>query len=55
MTDSKMARVNLYLPTDMIDRLKKRKDKTGVPVAEFVRRAVQHELDRSDRKPYDSR
>ena len=39
-----MTRVNIFLPPEMIERLKEQKERTGVPVAEFVRRAIEAAL-----------
>lgn len=39
-----MIRVNIFLPPELIARLKAQKAKTGVPVAEFVRRAIESAL-----------
>jgi predicted HicB family RNase H-like nuclease len=39
-----MKRVNYFIPPDMVDRLKEQKERTGVPVAEFVRRAIEAAL-----------
>ena len=41
-----MTRVNIFLPPEMIARLKVQKDRTGVPAAEFVRRAIEAALQR---------
>lgn len=39
-----MIRTNVFLPQAMLDRLKRAKEKTGMPVAEFIRRAVETAL-----------
>ena len=41
-----MTRVNIFLPPEMVARLKAQKERTGVPVAEFVRRAIEAALKR---------
>jgi hypothetical protein len=35
-----MTRTNFYFPESLLERLKAAKDKTGVPVSEIMRRAV---------------
>jgi len=40
----KMKRTNFYYPTTMLARLKAAKAKTGVPVSEIIRRAVDKAL-----------
>jgi len=37
-------KVHLLMPPDMVDRLKLAKQKTGIPVGEFVRRIVESAL-----------
>ena len=44
MTTEPMTRANIFLPPEMLARLKEQKDRTGVPVAEFVRRAIEAAL-----------
>ena len=44
--DQPMTRVNIFLPPAMVARLKAQKERTGVPVAEFVRRAIEAALKR---------
>lgn len=39
-----MTRVNYFIPSKMVERLKEQKERTGVPVAEFVRRAIEAAL-----------
>lgn len=39
-----MIRTNVFLPPEMIARLKKAKAKTGMPAAEFIRRAIEAAL-----------
>jgi len=39
-----MIRTNVFLPADLIARLKKAKEKTGIPAAEFIRRAIEAAL-----------
>ncbi len=39
-----MIRTNVFLPEDLLERLKKAKKKTGIPVAEFIRRAIEAAL-----------
>lgn len=39
-----MIRTNVFLPEQMIARLKKAKELTGMPVAEFIRRAIEAAL-----------
>ncbi len=39
-----MTRVNIFLPPEMVARLKAQKERTGVTVAEFVRRAIEAAL-----------
>ena len=39
-----MTRTNVFLPDEMLARLKKAKEKTGMPAAEFIRRAVEAAL-----------
>lgn len=46
MTTEPMTRANIFLPPEMIARLKEQKERTGVPVAEFVRRAIEAALQR---------
>jgi predicted DNA-binding protein len=46
MNPEPMNRVNIFLPPKMVDRLKEQKERTGVPVAEFVRRAIEAALQR---------
>ena len=41
-----MTRVNIFLPPEMVARLRAQKERTGVPVAEFVRRAIEAALKR---------
>lgn len=36
-----MKRTNFYFPVPMLDRLKKASAQTGMPVSEFIRRAVE--------------
>lgn len=36
-----MKRTNFYFPQDMLDRLKAAKLKTGIPVSEIIRRAIE--------------
>lgn len=36
-----MKKLNTYIPEKMLSALKSRKDATGIPVAEFVRRAIE--------------
>jgi predicted DNA-binding protein len=33
-------RHHIFMPPEMMDRLRKAKDQTGMPVAEFIRRAI---------------
>jgi hypothetical protein len=47
MTTEPMTRANIFLPPEMIARLKEQKERTGVPVAEFVRRAIEAALQKS--------
>jgi len=35
-----MKRTNFYFPEAMLQRLKKASEKTGMPMSEFIRRAV---------------
>ncbi|KAA0089379.1 ribbon-helix-helix domain-containing protein [Paraburkholderia sp. T12-10] len=35
-----MKRTNFYFPVPMLDRLKRSSEITGMPVSEFIRRAV---------------
>lgn len=44
-----MIKLNTYIPEKMLSALKSRKDATGIPVAEFVRRAIEAAL-AADRK-----
>ena len=39
-----MKRTNFWFPEDMLDRLKLAKAKTGIPVSEFIRRAIEKAL-----------
>lgn len=39
-----MIRTNVFIPQEMLDRLKKAKAVTGIPVAEFIRRAIEAAL-----------
>jgi len=39
-----MIRSNVFLPESLIARLQKAKAKTGVPMAEFIRRAIEAAL-----------
>jgi predicted DNA-binding protein len=48
MSEQPMTRVNIFLPPVMVARLKAHKEKTGIPVAEFVRRAVEAALAKVD-------
>lgn len=41
-----MERWNVHLPTRILDRLDAMSRRTGVPMAEIVRRAVEEYLDR---------
>jgi predicted DNA binding CopG/RHH family protein len=41
-----MVRVNIFLSQEMVGRLKNQKKTTGVPVAEFVRRAIEDSLEK---------
>ena len=36
----KLKRTNFYFPITMLERLKSAKAKTGIPVSEIIRRAV---------------
>jgi predicted DNA-binding protein len=36
----KMKRTNFYFPQTMLDRLKMASETTGMPVSEFIRRAI---------------
>lgn len=40
----RQVRHHIFMPPEMMDRLRKAKDKTGVPVAEFIRRAIESAL-----------
>lgn len=42
-----MERWNVHLSTDMLDRLDALSRRSGVPMAEIVRRAVQEYLERN--------
>jgi hypothetical protein len=44
MSEQPMTRVNIFLPPAMVAKLKAQKEATGVPVAEFVRRAIEAAL-----------
>ncbi|WP_430229422.1 ribbon-helix-helix domain-containing protein [Paraburkholderia tropica] len=35
-----MKRTNFYFPQSLLSRLKKASEQTGMPVSEFIRRAV---------------
>ena len=37
---SHMKRTNFYFPQEMLDRLQKESTKSGVPMSEIIRRAV---------------
>jgi predicted DNA-binding protein len=39
-----MIRTNFYFPQVMIDRLKAVKERTGIPMSEFIRRAIERAL-----------
>ena len=39
-----MKRTNYYFPKDLLARLKKAKEVTGVPMSEIIRRAVNEYL-----------
>jgi len=39
-----MIRTNVFLPEELIARLKAAKEKTGMPAAEFIRRAIEAAL-----------
>lgn len=39
-----MIRANVFLPETLIARLQKAKAKTGIPMAEFIRRAIEAAL-----------
>jgi predicted DNA-binding protein len=45
-----MTRRNIHLSDEQIERLEKLSQKTGAPVAELVRRAVDEYLKRSEKK-----
>jgi predicted DNA-binding protein len=40
----KMKRTNYYMPKQMHDRVKALSDKTGVPMSEIIRRAIDEHL-----------
>jgi metal-responsive CopG/Arc/MetJ family transcriptional regulator len=40
-----MKRISLFIPEPMLHSLNKLSDKTGAPVAELIRRAVERLLD----------
>ena len=42
-----MTRTNVFLPAEMLARLKAIKASTGVPASEFIRRAVDAALDKA--------
>lgn len=39
-----MIRTNVFLPESLLARLAKAKAKTGIPMAEFIRRAIEAAL-----------
>jgi predicted DNA-binding protein len=39
-----MKRTNFYFPERMLERLKEAKQKTGIPVSEIIRRAIESYL-----------
>jgi predicted DNA-binding protein len=41
-----MQRINLYMPKDQIKRLESVSERTGAPIAELIRRAVEAYLKR---------
>jgi len=41
-----MQRINLYMPQEQIKRLESVSEKTGAPIAELIRRAVEAYLKR---------
>lgn len=43
-----MKRTNFYFPDSILERLKAAKEKTGVPVSEIIRRAVDAYLKQLD-------
>lgn len=40
MTKPKMVQLNFKVPEPLLARLKKEKERTGVPISEFIRRAI---------------
>lgn len=42
---SKKKLFQVYLPEDVLSKLLELKEKTGVPVAEFIRRCLKKELE----------
>jgi predicted DNA-binding protein len=40
MTKPNQTRHHIFMPPEMMDRLRAAKEQTGVPVAEFIRRAI---------------
>jgi predicted DNA-binding protein len=42
-----MKRTNIYLPDEQVAKLKKLSDKTGAPMSEIVRRAIEAYLKKS--------
>lgn len=43
---SSMKRTNYYFPEQMLERLKRAKEKLGIPISQFIRNAVDEALKR---------
>ena len=43
-TQPNQTRHHIFMPPEMMDRLRKAKELTGVPVAEIIRRAIEAAL-----------
>lgn len=49
--ETQVRRVHLHLAEPQFERLKQRSERTGLPVAELIRRAVDRDLSQVDRQP----
>lgn len=47
-----MKRISIHLPEEMIERLTKHSEDTGIPQAEIVRRALEVRLDQMDEEQF---
>lgn len=44
-----MKRTNIFLPTPMLERIARISEKTGLPMAEIVRRAIEAYLKKEEK------